>query len=128
MTGLVHCCRACGKEMEIERRHRGHGVPCPWCLAENVVPENLDFLAADVAAARDHRKAGWLLALSIFSFFACCLPGAAFVWWYTSGLIGRARDEERTVDPMLLSTRHVAVLSSATSAIAWVLALVGWAA
>src|SRR5262245_696726 len=108
--GLVHRCPACGVEMVVERHQRGRTVPGPRCAAPFEVPQSLDFLAADAAAGEDRRLASRLFVTTVVAGVACCLPLAAYVWWNASGAIARAREADRPVEPLLLSTRACAAV------------------
>lgn len=125
MTGIVQRCGACNAEMVIERRHAGRRVPCPRCLAGTDVPANLDFLGVDAAAASDRARTAWVLPVTLIAGFICCLPVSAFACWYASGVIQRARSEEREPDPLLLATRIVAAIFASIQGLVWALVLLG---
>lgn len=107
--------------MVIERHHVGASWPCPRCKAATEVPENLDFDTMLAANAEDHRRATRLLVATIVSGVLCCLPLSAFLLWQASGMIHRARDADREVEPLLLTTRAVAAMFTAIDGIACLL-------
>jgi hypothetical protein len=105
--------------MLIQRAHRGRTATCPKCGAGLEVPQSLDFVSIENATRRDREHAALLVAWAMFAGLSCCLPGSALVWWSSDGAIRRARDDGRPVDPLLVSTRAVAVVWAATAMLAW---------
>ena len=103
--GLLYRCSSCDKEMVLESYHQGRTVPCPWCGASEDVPNRLDF-------ETEIRLGGEALQLSVASLLLGCLPASAVVWWMTSGTIGRAREEQREADPLLLNARVIAAVGT----------------
>ncbi len=124
--GLLYRCSSCAKDMVLESYHRGRTVPCPRCRASNEIPQNLDFTEVDEKSRRDSDRGARLMTLAVAGFAACCLPLSGYVWWAASGAIHRAREEQREVDPLLLTTRLVAAIGTLISGIA-VVTLGGWA-
>ena len=120
--GLLYRCTSCEKEMVLESFHRGRTVRCPHCRRQNDVPDSLDFRRVSRETLQDSNKGGWLLPLAIASSALCCLPVVAWAWWHAGGIIHRAKDEEREVEPTVLWARWVAIAGSVVALIAWGLA------
>jgi len=95
--------------MVLESVHRGRTVPCPHCHAANEVPDRLDFEEIHLETLKDADRGGWLLPLAIASTCLGCLPLAAWIWWYAAGLVHRARDVDREIDPTIVWARWVAL-------------------
>jgi len=117
--GLLFRCSACSKEMVLESFHRGRNVRCPHCSERNDIPDRLDFDVVHRDSVRDADRGGWLLPVSIASICLCCLPGAAFCWFYAGGLISRARDAEREIEPTLVWARWVGIFGTVVHALIW---------
>ncbi len=117
--GLLYRCSACDKEMVLESYHQGRVVPCPWCGANEDVPNQLDFQTVYAERAGDESRGRLLLAISVASLLLGCLPAAAIVWWMASGRIGRAREDQREADPLLLNARVIAGVGTVIHALLW---------
>ncbi len=117
--GLLYRCSACDKEMVLESYHQGRTVPCPWCGATEEVPNRLDFETVYSERAGDESRGRLLLAVSVASLLLGCLPGAAGVWWAASGRIGRAREDQREADPLLLNARVIAAVGTVIHSLVW---------
>lgn len=123
---LAQTCGSCGAEVPVHRIDAGKDVACTKCGAPCPVPANLDFLGADVAAARDVHSGGWLLTWLTVSMALCCVPVTAWVWWRTSGLIERAREEQRVVDPLLTTVRATSIVATCLLFLIYVAAFSSW--
>ena len=117
--GLLYRCADCDKEMVLESYHQGRTVPCPWCGANEEIPNRLDFETVYAARSQDEQRGRVLLAVSVASLLLGCLPAAAVVWWMASGSIGRAREEQREADPLLLNARVIAAVGTVIHGLVW---------
>jgi hypothetical protein len=117
--GLLYRCSACVKEMVLESYHQGRTVPCPWCGSTEDVPQRLDFETVYASRASDEKRGRTLLAVAVASLLLACLPASAVVWWMASGSIGRAREEQREADPLLLNARVIAGVGTLIHGLVW---------
>jgi hypothetical protein len=113
--------------MVLESFHRGRTVRCPHCTERNDIPERLDFDNVHRDSIKDADRGGWLLPTAIASLVLCCFPACAFLWWYSGGLIQRAKDQEREVEPTLVWSRWVSIAGSVVWGVVYGVGLVGWA-
>ncbi len=117
--GLLYRCTSCEKEMVLESYHRARTVPCPWCGAQETVPENLDFEHVYLRRSDDERSGRWLLTAAVVGMIVCCLPVSAIVWWLSHGRVVKAREDQREADPLLLNARVVSAVATPIEAIVW---------
>jgi hypothetical protein len=117
--GLLYRCSDCDKEMVLESYHQGRTVPCPWCGASEDIPNRLDFETVYTSRAADERRGRLLLAVSVASLLLACLPASAVVWWLAAGSIGRAREDQREADPLLLNARVIAAVGTVIHGLVW---------
>lgn len=98
--------------MVVESYHAGRSVPCPWCRARNDVPTSLDFLAPDVAQAKDEARGGRLLMFAVLGLFSCIAPLEAWVWWSAHGHLRRAEEDGRPGDGLVRAARAIAAVGT----------------
>lgn len=120
--GLLFRCTTCHKEMVLESYHRGRNVRCPHCAERNDIPDRIDFEGIRKDSVRDMDRGGWLLPLSLAAAILCCLPASAFTWFYASGLIIKARDAEREIEPTLVWAKWISIVGTVIALVAWGLA------
>lgn len=107
----IHRCRTCTREMVLEAYHAGRTVPCPWCRADCEIPKSLEFATLAREQARDESRGGTMLVLAVLSFVFACMPLAAWIWWSSHGMLGRARDEGRPGDGLVRAARWIAAVA-----------------
>lgn len=112
--------------MVLESFHRGRNVRCPHCGERNDIPERLDFEHVHRDSIKDADKGGWLLPSSIAALCLCCFPACALLWWYSGGLIQRAKDQEREVEPTLVWARWVSIAGTVIWGAVSAVFLAGW--
>jgi DNA-directed RNA polymerase subunit RPC12/RpoP len=106
--GLIYRCPHCVEPMVLESFHSGREVPCPSCAERLDVPPHLDFERISAATRRDAATGKVLLSLAFAFAVMPFFPISALVWWYASGRIDKALEEEREVDPLMRLARAVA--------------------
>jgi hypothetical protein len=122
VSGWVARCSGCGLDVVVRRWRVRFGVTCPHCRARVEVPSHLDFRRLDRASdsdAVDAESMSGVLALSLI--FGCCLPMAAWSWWWSEGAVGRARADERPVPPTVRRLRAASAIATLAYAAFWIL-------